>query len=61
MLILANPQLISLTSMRHEDFTDTTGEKVDRLNAVKDVLGDFLSKRQGDRVGLVIYGGTPFL
>lgn len=49
------------TSMRQEDFTNAAGEKVDRLRAVKEVLGDFLSKRQGDRVGLVVFGDAPFL
>ena len=49
------------TSMSQEDFTNEAGEKVDRLSAVKEVLGDFLSKRQGDRVGLVVFGEAPFL
>jgi Ca-activated chloride channel family protein len=49
------------TSMSQEDFTNEAGEKVDRLSAVKEVVGDFLSKRQGDRVGLVVFGEAPFL
>lgn len=49
------------TSMSQEDFTNAAGKKVDRLSAVKEVLGDFLSKRQGDRVGLVVFGEAPFL
>jgi Ca-activated chloride channel family protein len=48
-------------SMRQEDFTNSEGETVDRLTAVKEVLGDFLSKRDGDRVGLVVFGDSPFL
>jgi Ca-activated chloride channel homolog len=48
-------------SMRQEDFTNSTGAKVDRLSAVKEVLGDFLSRRKGDRVGLVVFGDAPFL
>lgn len=48
-------------SMRQEDFTNTAGTKVDRLTAVKEVLGDFLSRRKGDRVGLVVFGDAPFL
>jgi Ca-activated chloride channel family protein len=28
---------------------------------VKEVLGDFLTRRQGDRVGLVVFGDAPFL
>ncbi|MDF1714875.1 MAG: VWA domain-containing protein [Akkermansiaceae bacterium] len=48
-------------SMRQEDFENSEGQKVDRLSAVKEVLGDFLSKREGDRVGLVVFGDSPFL
>jgi Ca-activated chloride channel family protein len=28
---------------------------------VQEVLGDFLTRRQGDRVGLVVFGSAPFL
>lgn len=48
-------------SMRQEDFTNASGVKVDRLSAVKEVLGDFLARRKGDRVGLVVFGDAPFL
>jgi Ca-activated chloride channel homolog len=48
-------------SMKQEDFTNAAGRKVDRLTAVKEVLGDFLSRREGDRVGLVVFGDAPFL
>ncbi|WP_182869591.1 VWA domain-containing protein [Rhodopirellula sp. JC639] len=48
-------------SMQHEDFTDASGQTVDRLAAVKEVLGEFLLHRQGDRVGLVVFGNSPFL
>lgn len=48
-------------SMRQEDFTNAAGNKVDRLAAVKEVLGDFLARRVGDRVGLVVFGDSPFL
>ncbi len=48
-------------SMQQEDFTNSAGGKVDRLTAVKEVLGDFLSRREGDRVGLVVFGDSPFL
>ena len=37
------------------------GDKVDRLTAVKEVLGEFLIRREGDRVGLVVFGDAPFL
>lgn len=48
-------------SMQQEDFENAQGETVDRLTAVKEVLGDFLTKREGDRVGLVVFGDSPFL
>ncbi|AMV19134.1 VWA domain-containing protein [Planctomyces sp. SH-PL14] len=48
-------------SMETKDFTNATGQKVDRLTAVKEVLDDFLNRRQGDRVALVFFGSAPFL
>ncbi|HOX01002.1 MAG TPA: VWA domain-containing protein [Candidatus Paceibacterota bacterium] len=48
-------------SMRQEDFTNAAGVKVDRLGAVKEVLGDFLVRREGDRVGLAVFGDAAFL
>ena len=48
-------------SMVKEDFTDASGKPVDRLSAVKEVVGDFLIQRDGDRVGLVVFGAAPFL
>jgi Ca-activated chloride channel family protein len=47
-------------SMDTADFTDASGAKVNRLTAVKQVLDDFLSRRQGDRVGVVVFGDVPF-
>ena len=48
-------------SMRQEDFTSAAGSKISRLTAVKEVLGEFLLRRDGDRVGLVVFGDSPFL
>ena len=48
-------------SMQQEDFTDSEGNSVDRLFAVKNVLGDFLIQREGDRVGLIVFGNAAFL
>jgi Ca-activated chloride channel family protein len=36
------------------------GSVVDRLTAVKAVLGDFLDRRVGDRVGLVLFGARAY-
>jgi Ca-activated chloride channel family protein len=48
-------------SMDTKDFTDPTGKTVDRLTAVKQVLDDFLTRRKGDRVGLIVFGNAPFV
>ena len=48
-------------SMETEDFTNAAGMRTDRLTAAKEVVGDFLLKREGDRVGLVVFGNAPFL
>ena len=48
-------------SMETEDFTSPEGDRVDRLTAVKAVLDDFLDRRQGDRVGLVVFGSAAFV
>lgn len=48
-------------SMGTKDFTDASGKMVDRLTAVKQVLDDFLSRRKGDRVGLIVFGNAPFV
>ena len=48
-------------SMETKDFTNSKGKKVDRLTAVKEVLDDFLTRREGDRVGLIVFGNAPFV
>lgn len=47
-------------SMDAKDFVSSTGALVDRLTAVKEVLRDFLPRRKGDRVGVVVFGNSPF-
>ena len=48
-------------SMETEDFTNAASQRVERLRAVKEVLDDFLTDRQGDRVGLVVFGTAAFV
>ncbi len=48
-------------SMDARDFTDSRGDRVDRLTAVKGVLDDFLTRREGDRVGLIVFGNAAFV
>jgi Ca-activated chloride channel homolog len=48
-------------SMETRDFKDASGATVDRVTAVKQVLDDFLSKRKGDRVGIIVFGDAPYV
>ncbi len=48
-------------SMEANDFTDTDGNTVDRLTAVKQVLDVFFARRDGDRVGLILFGSAAFV
>jgi Ca-activated chloride channel family protein len=46
-------------SMLSEDFQSDSG-RVNRLDAVKAVVGKFLDRRPGDRVGLVLFASRPY-
>lgn len=48
-------------SMDNADFQNENGESINRLDAAKQVLAEFLNRREGDRVGLVVFGNAPFL
>ncbi len=48
-------------SMTAKDFTLEGGETVDRLVAVKQVLSDFVTSREQDRLGLIVFGNAPYL
>ena len=45
------------TSMAKKDF-DLRGKAISRIDIVKNVVRDFMTKRVGDRLGLVIFGTT---
>ena len=47
-------------SMTEQDMA-YNGQYVDRLTMVKAVLTDFIEQRQGDRLGLILFGDTAFL
>lgn len=47
-------------SMAIEDMVTSNGN-IDRLTAVKQVLSDFIQKRQGDRLGLVLFADHAYL
>jgi Ca-activated chloride channel family protein len=46
---------MAYADMRWED------QEVDRLTLVKHLLGDFIEGRQGDRVGLILFGSQAYL
>lgn len=48
-------------SMETEDFQNAAGQNVDRLSAVKEVLDEFLTRRKGDRVGMIVFGSGAFV
>ena len=47
-------------SMEQEDMR-INGREVNRLIAVKAVVGDFVVKREGDRLGLILFGERAYL
>lgn len=47
-------------SMQEEDFI-LKGERVDRLTATKWVAGNFIERRIGDRIGLILFGENAYL
>lgn len=48
-------------SMATRDFKDKNGTLIDRLEAVKMVLGDFFKARQGEKIGLILFGNAAFV
>ena len=47
-------------SMQTEDFTDASGQKIDRLTAVKQVVQGFIQRRKDDRLGLILFGSGAY-
>ncbi|SKC31659.1 von Willebrand factor type A domain protein [Photobacterium piscicola] len=54
-------------SMAERDFVSKTAsdnggiQKISRLDAAKEVLADFATTRQGDRLGLILFGDAAFV
>ena len=46
-------------SMKEQDFV-LNGRRVNRLAAAKAVAKDFIAQRQGDRIGLIVFGEQPY-
>lgn len=47
-------------SMDQKDF-ELAGRRVDRLTATKAVASDFIDRREGDRIGLILFGERAYL
>lgn len=47
-------------SMSEEDFS-YRGQRMNRLQAVKYVAGDFIQQRVGDRIGLILFGEKAYV
>jgi len=47
-------------SMEERDMIQQ-GRSMNRLQAVKRVLDDFIDRRKGDRLGLILFGTTPYV
>ncbi|WP_417672105.1 VWA domain-containing protein [Roseibium sp.] len=48
-------------SMDERDFIGKDGVRQQRLDAVKQVVGEFIEARDGDRIGLIIFGSKAFV
>lgn len=48
-------------SMDRRDFVAPDGSRRQRLAAVKDVVGSFIERRDGDRVALIVFGSRAYL
>ncbi|MGV8923969.1 MAG: vWA domain-containing protein [Thermomonas sp.] len=51
---------VDLSASMGEEDMQLGGRMVDRLTAAKAVLSDFLDRRAGDRVGLIVFGERAF-
>ena len=48
-------------SMDTADFTAADGSSMRRVDAVKQVLDGFITRREHDRIGLMVFGNAPYL
>jgi Ca-activated chloride channel family protein len=48
-------------SMDATDFRDANGAQTNRLSVAKDVLEEFVAGREGDRLGLIVFGNAAYL
>lgn len=48
-------------SMDEQDFPTTNGERIQRLQAVKNVVSQYIEDRKHDRIGLIVFGTQAYL
>ena len=48
-------------SMDDADFAAPDGARLRRIDAVKQVVGDFIDRREGDRIGLIVFGTRAYV
>jgi len=48
-------------SMDTSDFPDVNGKIVSRFEAVQRVVDGFVASREGDRIGLIVFGDKPYV
>ncbi len=48
-------------SMSQRDLTDAQGNRARRMDVVKEVLDEFISRREGDRLGVIVFGTEAFV
>jgi Ca-activated chloride channel homolog len=47
-------------SMETPDFISPEEKRITRIEAVKRVVDDFIQRRTGDRIGLIVFGAAPY-
>jgi Ca-activated chloride channel family protein len=48
-------------SMDQRDFMTADGETLTRLDGVKRVIGEFIARRKGDRIALIVFGTKAYV
>ena len=48
-------------SMETTDWVNQEGKRVTRWDAVKEVMSEFIERREGDRMGLILFGTQAYL
>jgi len=52
---------VDLSDSMHQTDLTWKGEAVDRLTVIKNVMGEFIARRSGDRLGLILFGSNAYL